>query len=42
MHNMKINSGEARAHNLENVLGLNLVASVNPLFPLGRAVASLG
>ena len=26
----------ARAHNLENALGLNLVALVHPLFPLLR------
>lgn len=42
MQNMKINSGEVRAHNWENASGLNLVASLNPLFPLGRALASLG
>ena len=38
----KNKSGESKAHNLENALGLNLLASLNLLFPLGRAVASLG
>lgn len=38
----KVSCWEATAHSLDNALGQNLTAFVHPLFPLLRAITSLG